>query len=204
MKKKHIIFVTLALLLLSSCGKDTGKNLENENEAKESVSAIGNAQSEVSTIKSPETGEIFTENDGELIPSNLLIDDINVFVLNYTCENESMPEIISRISFDYDGDTNNDAAIVVKCPETSEYGVVIFRATSRGWWNKFSITPSFENLKIIGGCDSKESVLICEATRYNKISNETLTGYMYLSFEKEGFVVNFNSELIDPELIEKS
>jgi hypothetical protein len=205
MKIKHFIFFTFAVLVLSSCGKDSVKNLESVDEANESVSVKSNNQSDLSTIKSPETGEIFTENDGDLIPSNLILEDINVFMLNYTCENESMPDIISRVSYDYDGDSYNDAAIVVKCPEASEYGVIVFRATSRGWWNKFTISPSFENIKIVGGCDSKESILYCEANRYNKVSDETIPGFMYLSYERDGFIVNFNSEvIINPELVENS
>lgn len=205
MKIKHFVFYAVAILILSSCGQDNEKNIENVNKINKSSSVSKDGLADTSTIKSTETGEIFTENDGDLISGNLIIEDINVFMLNYTCENESMPEIISRVSYDYDKDTNNDAAIVVKCPEASEYGVIIFRATSRGWWNKFTISPSFENLKIVGGCDSKESILYCEANRYNKISNETIPGFMYLSYERDGFVVNFNSELvINTELIENS
>jgi hypothetical protein len=47
--------------------------------------------------------------------------------------------------------------------------------------------------------------LYCEANRYNKVSDETIPGFMYLSYERDGFIVNFNSEvIINPELVENS
>lgn len=188
MKLKNITILLVATILLSSCGGNDNKvNLDKTIDQKKS--------SDLGTIKSEETGEVFTENDGELIPGEQKIEDINVFMLNLTCSNEAMPEIIDRISYDYDLDQANDAAIVTKCPNIDEFSVTVFRATTRGWWNKFTISPSMAEMKVIGSCEAQKSQLVCEGQRFNKISNETTNGYIVLAYENNDWVILFNDQV---------
>jgi len=193
---KYILLISV--LFLTSCSSDVTNEKDNiQSTTKDSKSNNQN----LGTIVSEETGETFNENDGSQIPNNLNINDINIFMLNNNCQNEVLPEIVNRISFDYDGDTYMDAGIVTKCTEEDNYSVTVFRATSRGWWNKFTVDSTMKDIKITGGCEANASKLICSAIRDNKVSNEVSEGYFFLYYNTEGFNMFFNQELIfDEEL----
>jgi|688.fasta_scaffold29481_2 hypothetical protein len=186
---KKILSLLILSLLLSSCSSNPSKEVsKNEEKITDTVPAVS---AEVGAIKDTESGLIYNENDGDLIPGDLKIEDINVFQLNLICENEGMPEIISRVSLDFDLDGAKDAAIVSKCGEQTFNTVTIFRATSRGWWNKMSVDPSFKDTKIIGSCEAKESYLYCEAIMENKISNINKEGLISVNVSDNEWVIAF-------------
>ena len=191
---KKVISILLLAFILTSCGSEPTKDLSGnkvsggKTESKASAPVVS---TDVTALKDTESGQVYNENDGELIPSDLKIEDINVLQLSLICENEGMPEIISRVSLDFDLDGANDAAIVSKCGEQAYNTVTIFRATTRGWWNKMFIDPSFKDTKIIGSCEAKESYLYCEAVMENKISNINKEGLISVNVTNNEWVIAF-------------
>ena len=186
---KKVITLFALTLLLTSCGSEPVNTIsKNEEKTEEATPALS---ADVTTLKDKESGEEYSENDGDLIPTDLKIEDINIFQINLICENEGMPEIISRISVDFDIDGANDAAIVTKCGEQAYNTVTIFRATTRGWWNKMAVDTSFKDTKIIGSCEAKESILYCEALMENKISNINKEGLISISVVENEWVISF-------------
>jgi hypothetical protein len=190
---KKVITLFALTLLLTSCGSESvnnaSKNEEKIEKKSEETTPVVSADS--TSLKDTESGAVYNENDGDLIASDLKIEDINIFQLNLICENEGMPEIISRISVDFDLDGAKDAAIVTKCGEQAYNTVTIFRATTRGWWNKMAIDPSFKDTKIIGSCEAKESYLYCEAIMENKISNINKEGLISVNVAENEWVISF-------------
>jgi hypothetical protein len=189
MNMKKVITLFALSLLLASCSSEPVNTIsKNENKIEETTPLVS---ADITSLKDTESGVVYNENDGEMIPGDLKIEDINVFQLNLICENEGMPEIISRISVDFDIDGAKDAAIVTKCGEQAYNTVTIFRATTRGWWNKMSIDPSFKDTKIIGSCEAKESYLYCEAIMENKISNINKEGLISVNVADNEWVISF-------------
>jgi hypothetical protein len=191
---KKVISILFLAFILTSCGSEPTKDLsgnevsDGKTDSKASAPVVS---ADVTSLKDTESGQVYDENDGELIPSDLKIEDINVLQLSLICENEGMPEIISRVSLDFDIDGANDAAIVSKCGEQAYNTVTIFRATTRGWWNKMSVDPSFKDTKIIGSCEAKESYLYCEAIMENKISNINKEGLISVNVTNNEWVIAF-------------
>lgn len=186
--KKVITLFALSLLLASCSSEPVNTISKNEDKIEETTPLVS---ADITSLKDTESGAVYNENDGEMTPGDLKIEDINVFQLNLICENEGMPEIISRISVDFDIDGAKDAAIVTKCGEQAYNTVTIFRATTRGWWNKMSIDPSFKDTKIIGSCEAKESYLYCEAIMENKISNINKEGLISVNVAENEWVISF-------------
>lgn len=189
MSMKKVIILFALTLLLTACGSESPNTVNKSEEKSEESTPLVSA--DVTSLKDTESGAMYSENDGDLIASDLKIEDINIFQLNLICENEGMPEIISRISVDFDIDGAKDAAIVTKCGEQAYNTVTIFRATTRGWWNKMSVDPSFKDTKIIGSCEAKESYLYCEAIMENKISNINKEGLISVNVAENEWVVSF-------------
>ena len=189
MNMKKVITLFALSLLLASCSSEPVNTIsKNEDKIEETTPLVS---ADITSLKDTESGAVYNENDGEMTPGDLKIEDINVFQLNLICENEGMPEIISRISVDFDIDGAKDAAIVTKCGEQAYNTVTIFRATTRGWWNKMSIDPSFKDTKIIGSCEAKESYLYCEAIMENKISNINKEGLISVNVAENEWVISF-------------
>ena len=186
---KKVLTIFALTLLLTSCGSEPINTISNNEEKTEETTPALSA--DVTSLKDTESGAVYSENDGELIPTDLKIEDINIFQINLICENEGMPEIISRISVDFDIDGANDAAIVTKCGEQAYNTVTIFRATTRGWWNKMAVDTSFKDTKIIGSCEAKESILYCEALMENKISNINKEGLISISVVENEWLISF-------------
>ena len=186
--KKAITLLLLSVILASCSSEPSNEVSKNETSMVDEAPAVS---ADVTDLKDTESGEVYNENDGDLIPGDLKIEDINVFQLNLICENEGMPEIISRVSLDFDIDGAKDAAIVTKCGEQAYNTVTIFRATTRGWWNKMSVDPSFKDTKIIGSCEARESYLYCEAVMENKISNVSKEGLISVNVADNEWVISF-------------
>ena len=110
--KKAITLLLLSVILASCSSEPSNEVSKNETSMVDEAPAVS---ADVTDLKDTESGEVYNENDGDLIPGDLKIEDINVFQLNLICENEGMPEIISRVSLDFDIDGAKDAAIVTKC-----------------------------------------------------------------------------------------
>jgi hypothetical protein len=190
---KKVITLLALTLFLTSCGSESVNNASKNEEKieKKNEETTPAVSADSNSLKDTESGAVYNENDGDLIASDLKIEDINIFQLNLICENEGMPEIISRISVDFDLDGAKDAAIVTKCGEQAYNTVTIFRATTRGWWNKMAIDPSFKDTKIIGSCEAKESYLYCEAIMENKISNINKEGLISVNVAENEWVISF-------------
>jgi hypothetical protein len=191
MRKSWFAALALApVLLLSACGQEPTGVVQKDPTTLVEEDLKGNSGTEVDVMTDETTGETFTEDDGPLDARTL--DPLMADPTNTAkgCKDESVPAVVSRLSYDYDTDGVKDVAVVSRCGN-KEYRVNVFRATSRGWWPKLDLAD-IDPVQLTGKCSVEVSKLLCEATNTNPVTDEKVQGVLDVYLLNGEWYNNFN------------
>lgn len=191
MRKSWFAAMALAsVLLLSACGQEPTGVVQKDPTTLVEEGMKGNTGSKVEVLTDETTGETFTEDDGPVDARTL--DPLMADPTNTAkgCKDESVPAVLSRLSYDYDTDGVKDVAVISRCGN-KEYRVNVFRATSRGWWPKLDLAD-MEPVQLTGKCTVEVSKLVCEATNTNPVTGEKVQGVLDVYLLEGEWYNNFN------------